>query len=223
MSSRSSPAVISTARERSQTGLVVNAAAGSLGAGDPAAGGGGVALDRRPHPCRHRQVPCDRGGAGAVPRGSLLPLQRHSDPYPALAPAAVRHPAAVPPFPGKSAQRHGDRDHQGHAGSHGVVRSLRLAGQRPRTGEHHPPRGGDRRRQDDLGRTPAPYMRDLRASAKCHDNLPGFSLKQAQEAMEEKLTHHRSPARDRRQPPPGLETAGDQLTIAAGEDQKVWD
>ena len=36
-------------------------------------------------------------------------------------------------------------------------------------------------------------------------------------------TDRQGTARDRRQPRPGLETAGDQLSVAAGEDQAVWD
>ncbi len=118
-------------------------------------GGERLPQDRCPDPRGDGPRPGGRGAARAVPGGSLLPPQRHPDRDPAAAPAAVRHPAAVPPFPGKGAEGNGDRDHQGHARGHGAVRSLRLAGQCPRTGEHHPPGGGDRRRPGDPGRPSA--------------------------------------------------------------------
>jgi len=64
-------------------------------------------------------------------------------------------------------------------------------------------------------------MKNRQSPVKCLDGFNGLSLDQAQEAMEKNSSP--APARDRRQPAPGLETAGDQLSVAAVEDQEVWD
>ena len=55
-------------------------------------GGVGHGQGRRAHRGRHQHRPAPRGGGGPLPRGPLLPAERHRHPAPAAAPAQGGHP-----------------------------------------------------------------------------------------------------------------------------------
>ena len=103
-----------------------------------------------------------RGAAGALPRGPVLPAERHHREPAAAAQAQRGHPAARPalPRPLRAGEREGDaRD---LAAGHGAAARLPLAGQRPRAGERH--RAG-RRALDRRGARPRSCCRPPCASA----------------------------------------------------------
>ena len=103
--------------------------------------------------------PDPAGRRGPVPRGSLLPHQRHSDCAAAAARAPRGHPAARRAFPGEIRRADGEADHRHLARGDGAARPARLAGQHPRARERHRARGGARSDADDPGRQPAAGVR----------------------------------------------------------------
>ena len=85
---------------------------------------GSNVADQDRHPRHHRHEPRPRrgGGEGQVPRGPLLPAQRHPHRHAAAARAQGRHPAPHRALPGEvpiRARCHPDHDHRGRAESAG--------------------------------------------------------------------------------------------------------
>ena len=78
---------------------------------------------------------------GPVPRGPVLPHQRHPDRAAAAARAARGHSAAGRSLPGEVRRADGEVDYRHRAQRDGTAVASRLAGQHPRTGERHRARG----------------------------------------------------------------------------------
>ena len=135
-----------------EAGPAGEAAAHPAGAGDPARGRHRAGEGGRAHRGRHQPGPGAGRARGQLPRGPVLPAQRHPHHAAALARAPHGHPAAGGPLRGQVRGRHPAQRQQGGAG--GPDR-LRLARQRARAGGRRRARaaaGG--RRPDRPGRPP---------------------------------------------------------------------
>ena len=90
---------------------------------------------------------CEGDRGGHLPRGPLLPAQRHRADPAAAARAARGHPAPGQPLRRAARPRRpGGRVAGISPEARALPPALRLAGQRPRAGERHRARGGPRRR-----------------------------------------------------------------------------
>ena len=130
---------------------------------------------RRAGDRRDQPRPAADGRGGQVPRGPLLPAQRHQPGDAAAARAPVRHPAAGRALPAqvRRRERQGDRGLLGRGA--GAPGRLRLAGQRARARERRRARG--RARADGAGHA-SPSCRPSWSPAKARGGLqiPGATM-----------------------------------------------
>ena len=90
----------------------------------------------------HQRRPAPRGRGGALPRGPLLPAERHRHPAARPAPAQGGRPGPGPALRGQVRARERQAGGRGHPGGPAGPHGLRLAGQRPRARERDRARGG---------------------------------------------------------------------------------
>ena len=98
--------------------------------------------------------------AEALPRGPLLPPERHPDPHAAAARAARGHPAPRRALPRALRAADGQARREDLRGGDGAAQALLLAGQRARARERDRARGGPR---DDGGGAAGAAARPIRA------------------------------------------------------------
>ena len=98
------------------------------------------AQGRRAHRQRHQHRPAARDRRRAVPRGSLLPPQRHRAAAAAAGRAPRRHAAAGRALPGELAGIDGAPPAELSDEARATPADPRMAGQRARAAEPHPPR-----------------------------------------------------------------------------------
>ena len=134
---------------------------------------------------RDQSRPLQDGRGGNVPRGPLLPHQRHSHQIAGAARARRGHPSARRAFRPAVCGRDGENDYRHLWSGPRMSAGLRLAGQHPRARERDGARGRTRADADDSRRKPS------RAGPRCRhesstgatapaDNFPvnGFDLEQ---------------------------------------------
>ena len=143
-------------RDRRHPALHPGPAAARAAGGRDQAGGlhrlgqGGRARHRR-HPPR----PAQAGPGREVPRGPLLPAERHRHPAAAAARPARRRAAAGPPLRAPLLRPAGQEGADARAAGHRAALRLPVAGQRARARERHRARRGALPRRDGPARRPA--------------------------------------------------------------------
>ena len=139
------------------------------------------------------------GRRGAVPRGPLLPHQRHPDRAAAAARAARGHPAAGRALPREvRASRWGRRSPASRTRRWTLLDAARLAGQHPRARERHRARRGARGDADDPARQPAGQHPRRRARARAAHRptaLPDGGLRPRSARQGDRARLHRRGAR----------------------------